>query len=366
MKEMLKALAARSRLFSKCLALAVYAVGYQDIQQELETFVEPAKRTDRRYVRRLTLDILFSELHYQIAPSEYFWYRFEDKSDRERRTYIGDAEKNTLCAQMGDADSAAILGNKYACYKYFKEFYRRDVIRVSSQEDKVAFTDFFSRHRACIVKPIDQSGGTGIYRIDAESKNADECFQRILAGGPCVVEQCIEQSDQMARFHPQSVNTVRIATVRSSKRISIPFSVLKAGTGDAVVDNASTGGVFASIDVATGKVQSDGFLKNGSFCQVHPDSGCRFYGFQVPYWQELLNLAVKAAQTFPQYNYISWDFALTDRGWVMVEANSRGEFAAFQVFHGGIRELFTEEFQENEKYSEDETCCAGSTKLQNL
>lgn len=346
MKEIMKALAVRSRLFAKCVAIAVYITGYLDTQQLLEAFVEDAKKTDRRYMRRLTFDMLFSILYYQISPEEYFWYQFEGKTDEERRAYIGDAEKNKLCAEIGDAKSRRTLADKYECYIYFKEFYGRDVIKVSSQEDSAVFEDFLSKHKEFIVKPIDQSGGTGIYRIAVENMNADECFQKVLTSRPCVVEQCIEQVHEMARFHPQSLNTIRIATFYNTSEIKILFSLFRAGTGEAVVDNTAAGGVFASIDIVTGKIQSDGYLDNGYICKAHPDTGCIFNGYQIPCWQDLLDIAIKAAQAFPQHNYICWDFALTDSGWIMVEANSKGAFMGYQVIVRGIRELFMKEFHE--------------------
>lgn len=83
------------------------------------------------------------------------------------------------------------------------------MIKVSGQEDRTVFEAFVSRHKNFMVKPINQSGGVGIFRIDAGSMDINECFQKLLASGPCVVEQCIDQAYEMARFHPQSVNITR-------------------------------------------------------------------------------------------------------------------------------------------------------------
>lgn len=346
MKAMIRALALHSRFFAKCVAIAAYIIGYPNIQQVLDTFVVAEKRTDRCYIRKLIVDILFSILYYQISSEEYFWYQFEGKNDKERRAYIGCGEKDRLCAEIGDAQSRHTLADKYECYTYFKEFYKRDVIKVSGQEDRAVFEDFLSKHREFIVKPIDQSGGSGIYRITVENMDVNECFQKVSASVPCVVEQCIEQVHEPAQFHPQSVNTVRIATFNNAGSIKFLFSIFRAGTGGAVADNTAVGGIFASVNIANGKIQSDGYTKSVKVYQAHPDTGCVFNGFQIPYWQDLLNIAVKAAQMFPRHNYICWDFALTKSGWIIIEANSRGEFAAYQIFFGGIREVFMKEFHE--------------------
>lgn len=351
MKEAVKALAVHSRSLAKCLAITKYIIRgrhYQETRQVLETFVSTEKKADRHYMRRLTLDMLFSVFYYQVSREEYFLYHFEGKTDEERRAYIGDTEKNKLCAEIGDAESKKTLADKYECYVFFKEFFRRDVIKVSSQEDKAVFEEFLSKHKEFMVKPIDGSGGKGIYRIVAEGMAINECFQTVLASGSCVVEQCIEQAYELAQFHPQSVNTIRIATFNNAGNIKILFSIFRTGTGNTVVDNTDQGGVFASVNTENGKIESDAYAENGDIYQMHPDTGCVFNGFQVPHWSDLLHTTLKAAQSFPQHNYICWDFALTDSGWIIVEANSKGAMLV-QMISGGIRELFMKEFREYKK-----------------
>ena len=236
MKKTVKALAVHSRTLAKCLAIAKYikyinkCKGYQNVQQTVETFVEAGKRMDRRYVRRLILDMFFSTFYYQISIKEFFWYRFEGKTDAERRAYIGSIEHSKLCDKIGDAENRQILADKYECYIFFKEFFGRDVIKVSRQEDQAVFEEFLSEHKEFVVKPIDQSEGLGIYRITAENININECFQKLFADGPCVVEECIDQTYELARFHPQSVNTIRIATFNNAGAIKVLFSIFRTGT----------------------------------------------------------------------------------------------------------------------------------------
>lgn len=357
MKEAVKALAVHNRPLSKCLAIAKYikytrrGKSYREAQQVLETFVQAEKRTDHRYMQRLTLDMFFSRFYYQTSMNEYFFYQFESKTDAERRAYIGWFEKKKLCAEIGDARTRKILDDKYECYVFFKEFFGRDIIKVSGQEDRSVFEEFFSKHKEFMVKTIDQSGGRGISRITAEGTDINECFQKLLAGGPCVVEQCIEQAHELAQFHPQSVNTLRIATFNNAGHIKILFSLFRTGIGDSIIDNVTSGGIYALVNPETGKIQSDAYVENGGIYQTaHPDTGCVFKGFQIPCWSDLLHTVLEVTQAFPQHNYVGWDFALTDSGWVMVEANSKGEFDWYQTIAGGFREVFMKEFREYKKH----------------
>ena len=350
MKETVKVLARHNRLLAKCLAILEYITkgkNYQDAQRAVEIFVRGEKKSDRRYIRNLIGDMLFSRFYYWTSMDEYFFYRFMDKTDAERRAYIGWFEKKKLCDDIGDTASRKPLDDKYECYVIFREYYGRDMMKISGPEDKSVFEEFLSKHREFMVKPIDRSGGRGIYRMVTESADIDKCFQMVLADGPCIVEQCIHQASETAQFHPQSVNSIRIATFNNAGSVKILFSMFRAGIGDSIIDNVTAGGIYALVNTETGKIQSDGYIENGGIYQkAHPDTGCIFNGFQLPCWSNLLHIVLEAAQSFPQHHYISWDFALTDSGWVMIEANSRGEFDWYQTLAGGFREVFMKEYRE--------------------
>ena len=42
-------------------------------------------------------------------------------------------------------------------------------------------------------------------------------------------------------------------------------------------------------------------------------------------------MAIELAHVMPDNHYCGWDLALTDEGWVLQEANDRGEFVGFQL-----------------------------------
>ena len=64
---------------------------------------------------------------------------------------------------------------------------------------------------------------------------------------------------------------------------------------------------------------------------VHPDSGKAILGFQIPKWEEAKSFVVDLANVLPELKYCGWDLALTNQGWVMVEANGKGLFIGFQM-----------------------------------
>ncbi|MCR4754955.1 MAG: hypothetical protein K5868_05400 [Lachnospiraceae bacterium] len=89
----------------------------------------------------------------------------------------------------------------------------------------------------------------------------------------------------------------------------------------------------------TGIVTTDGFTElYGSF-QNHPDTNVKLKGYQIPKWDDLLDITKKLAQVLPNIRYVGWDMALTHKGWVLVEGNENGEFLGQLVFDRPYKEM---------------------------
>ena len=73
--------------------------------------------------------------------------------------------------------------------------------------------------------------------------------------------------------------------------------------------------------------------------ECHPDSGCKYKGWVIPRWNELLTLVEECHRNFDGHRYVGWDFALTANGWVLIEGNW-GQFLSEFTEGGGIREQF--------------------------
>ncbi|MBR2786187.1 MAG: hypothetical protein IKD76_01605 [Clostridia bacterium] len=167
--------------------------------------------------------------------------------------------------------------------------------------------------------------------------SVDDAWKKILSLGRCVIEELIVQVGELSKFHPTSINSVRIATYNNNGNVDVLFSGIRMGRGNAVVDNAGNGGIFASIDVETGIVNSIGRTKNGKKFVKHPDSLINIIGFEIPEWASLCNTVKETANLLKEHQLIGWDFALSDKGWVMIEANAESEFGIRQICLGGFR-----------------------------
>ena len=311
------------------------------MEQDIDTFVSPERRADLKYMRRIRRDMYISRLIYQITFREYFLFDFFDLSRDGRKKFVGNLERWELCEQIETPDTMYIFQNKYETYLRFQPFYGRKVIQVLSEEDYGEFEVFFDSHQQFIVKATDQSCGRGIYRVDQQEREYDKraLFEQILKDGGAVLEECIVQSSEMGKFHPSSVNTIRFATFTEDGTVTKLFAFMRMGRGNSMVDNGGAGGIFASVDIKTGILSTAGATETGETFLTHPDTGEKIIGFQIPRWNELNEIAEKLALLIPEHKYCSWDFALTDAGWVLVEANSRGQFIFQYAEKKGCRDM---------------------------
>ena len=178
-----------------------------------------------------------------------------------------------------------------------------------------------------------------------DSQDLRSKFLQLMKGNNTtyIMEEVILQSKEIADFHPHSVNTVRLVTVRVKDGVRIFHPLMRFGYNNSVVDNAGGGGILSAIDPSTGHLKTPGINRKCEEFEKHPNSGKTFVGFAIPKWQELLALAKEVAQVIPKVHYVGWDFALTDNGWVMVEGNDIAQLIGYQqATHRGIKPEFLE------------------------
>lgn len=287
-------------------------------------------------------DMLDAAKKFRFGFDEYFLYNLRGKTDEERHEFISDREHLDIIRKINKARNEYIFDDKAETYKKFSKYYHRDVFFSWGGVMPSSFQSFVEKHKRFIVKPLSSACGWGIQVIDGNDdatvlwndlKNK-YCSKR---DGGFIAEELIQQVDEMKQIHPESVNTVRITTLRMNDRVEIIYPFFRAGRGNSVVDNGGSGGLLCAIDKTTGKIAAT-IDENGNRYDVHPDSGLPLIGFQIPRWSEALDLAKELAQVVPSNRFTGWDLALTEAGWIMVEGNARGQFVGWQIpYQKGFR-----------------------------
>lgn len=281
---------------------------------------------DEEKLQRLLPDIKESYFIYGIRPHEYFMFKFEDKSAKERKSYLSDKTKDELLMQYyGDNWKSRLdfTKNKYGFYQQLKPFYKRDIILVSERNDYEMFCDFCKHHDSFIVKPLKGGGGKGIRVVHLQNQDQlNQVFDELITNGSCVIEELIQQDPRLSEFNSSSLNTVRMPSFRHGEVVRLGWPSMRFGRNGSVVDNAASGGVFAFVNVDSGELLTDAQDESGHIFEYHPDSKKKFKGYKIPEWNQLLEVVKSAHLSLSEEDvYIAFDVALSNKGWVIVEGN---------------------------------------------
>ena len=282
-------------------------------------------------------DMLSMYKKYGYGFEEYLGFRFFEKDIQTRLSFVADWEHFGYSDKMNKYENAPIFDNKALTYKKFKPFYKRELllIRSSNNTDADRFMQFQKAHPDYVCKPVKAACGEG-FQISPGKKG--KTFDNLITefSGSFIVEELIVQDERLAAFHPQSVNTLRIPTIRFDDETIVLHPLLRLGQHGSNVDNAGAGGILCIIDNETGVIISAAD-KSGKQYDLHPDTGKKITGFNIPLWDEAISLAKKLAQVVPENRYTGWDLALTKSGWIMVEGNRRGQIGWQHLTQIGAR-----------------------------
>ena len=293
-----------------------------------------APDTPENEMDALIKDMVRMSQNYRYQYDEYFLYNFRDKTDDERLEFVADLDRIDIVENLNKAKYQPLFDDKARTYKKYKKYYKREVCAIGrglSDFDKLK--KFLEEKKRIIIKPADSSCGQGIRILDiSKIDDTDSVLREVLLNNKrgLITEEVIIQDPRMAKLHPQSVNTLRVTTIRMNDRIEILPPFLKLGRKDSVVDNGGVGGILCAFDINTGKVTHTGD-EYGCRFTVHPETNEEIIGFTIPRWDEAVALVKELAMITPSNRYTGWDLALTENGWVLVEANARGQFIGWQL-----------------------------------
>lgn len=160
-----------------------------------------------------------------------------------------------------------------------------------------------------------------------------------------LIQEKIVNHPIINQIYPLAVNSIKMYTFRKSDgEVLVHNAIFKMGANGSYVDNAAFGGIIVGLK-ENGVLEDWGFFEPGKakdliVHEVHPDTGSRFAGVQLPYWEE----AKALAKTFHKFYYgvpsIGWDIAITEDGPIFLEPGEDWEIPVLQIYNGGYREQF--------------------------
>lgn len=253
-----------------------------------------------------------------VSYSEYMYqYEFYKLSNEERNEYVSRLEMRLWYER--NANSILIENlfyNKSNWLNHFKEYIHRKWIALQDVSYST-FMNFLEAEKLYIVKPNEGSLGEGIYKI--AGTDFTEVLFETLKKNNSIVEELVVNEPSIAAFHPASLNTIRITSLRSGEIIG---SFIRFGNNGNIVDNAHAGGIFAQIDIHNGKISTDGIDTDGNTYAVHPFSHKKIKGFEIPKWTEIKNLIRLLHDKVPEAWIVGWDICINQNNEVeIIEGN---------------------------------------------
>ncbi len=139
-----------------------------------------------------------------------------------------------------------------------------------------------------------------------------------------IVQELVEQHPDLARIHPQSLNTARIQSFFFKDQVYIQSAQLRMGGGASRVDNVSSGGCACAIG-EDGWLVGKAVTRKSEWTDRH-ESGIYFKDIRVPSYDRMLNIIREKHKQLPYFGIIGWDFAVDKDGDpVLVEINVTSE-----------------------------------------
>ena len=173
-------------------------------------------------------------------------------------------------------------------------------------------------------------------------------FKKIILNSTCswvIQERIKNQAEFMSQFHPSSVNTLRVVTVKNGAEVDALCAFARFGVNGRGSDNWSSGGVLVGIKVDTGEFEEYALFKPGvgTKCYEHPNTKVSFKDKVVPEWDKVVEYVKSLHELFYDLHSIGWDICLTEDGPLIIEGNDNWDTIDAQFYHPG-KDLFDKYF----------------------
>lgn len=212
-------------------------------------------------------------------------------------------------------------------------------------------------HHYLFIKPVDGQKGENVFCVElvdgevyvdgvhSTMSDVESLVKEVSKSHDLLFQMKIVQHPDIAAFHKESVNTLRVVTINhlhspKPEDVILVGAELRVGCGENRTDNVSAGGVKIGVR-ADGTLAEYGFFdkEHGTKTAAHPDTGITFEGYPLPYYDEAIRLCKEFHSKLKSVHLIGWDIALTAEGPLFVEGNESCG-TDFQVMFGPMKEFY--------------------------
>lgn len=174
-------------------------------------------------------------------------------------------------------------------------------------------------------------------------------FISIVSSSKCswiIQDRIRNQSKFMSQYHPESINTIRVVTIKKDKDIHPICAFARFGINGRGSDNWSSGGVLVGININSGEFEEYGLFKPGvgTRCFEHPNTKVKFKNIVIPEWDKIIDYVKSLHEIFYDLHSIGWDICLTENGPLIIEGNDNWDTIDAQFYHPG-KDIYNKYFK---------------------
>ena len=268
--------------------------------------------------------ILGDSLRYNISILEYYQFRFFDLPAEEKARWAGTGTMYEFQRRANPPGTREILEDKCRFHAAYRQFFRHAVCTRKELEAQPELAEqVLATHERLVFKPAKGNCGVGIAFVEASTLAAEDLLPFMARNGYDLVEEGIRQHPDLMALSPAGVNTVRIFTALDAEGGCHILGCRLRISVNSEVDNMAAGNLAAPVDEDTGRVTGPGVYSDITRAPeaIHPVTGTKIEGFQIPFWPETLELARAASLLHRQNRSIGWDIVITPDGPGLIEGN---------------------------------------------
>lgn len=277
--------------------------------------------------KQLRRDFLKCRRKYGYIAEQYIGLNLFDKSNRYRKQAVSRWKQFHIDCSLNSVKDKHKADNKAEFVKTFKDFLGRKVLDMKEcHQDE--FIDLLNNEKV-VIKPTDSCGGQGIRVLCTRNFSPEDKTElyKQYQNTNTLAEEYIKQTGILHNLCPDTVNTVRIATLNNGNEVIVPFALLRTGRKNGGgVDNWHAGGIEWTLDHRVGLVTQEGFDGKGIRYVAHPDTGIQVVGLKLPHWEEAIETVKKAAALLPELKFLGFDVVISDTGIFLIECNCSSGF----------------------------------------
>jgi hypothetical protein len=292
--------------------------------QKLKHFLNLAYQKTKQPRVFLFLNSIFCALRYNVSILEFFQFGFFEKSHAERLKWAGTGFMYEFQKQMNPKWARDVLENKLLFNAHFARFIKRKYASLKDiKTGKNIVEDLLSNSSGKIVlkNSLGQIGAE-VEIASCINFSKSSLIKYMEKKNYNLVEEFVVQHPSLMELSPSGLNTVRVFTQLYEGKVELLGARLRI-TVNSQVDNMAAGNLAAPINMVSGFVNGPGVYsdisKEDQF--YHPVTGKSIYGFNIPFWQEVINVVSAAALHTPENKSIGWDVAIRNDGPELIEGN---------------------------------------------